>query len=186
MTRSFDVFFDLRLNQHLSRQWRRRGFETPLVLWNENTTWPLSIMQIMVLRNSACCVDDNYRMLYRNSVVGRRGERFHYERVCLQYAPLSSCHCVVWSRGLTTCQLYVSDHLSLYVGQFIVKSILNSWFVSLIEWRLIFLSYVKIYIDSTCWYILSPKCFNLFYFHFHFHLSGSFWIDFGTLYFHIP
>ena len=27
--RSFDVFFDLRLNQQLSKQWRRRWFETP-------------------------------------------------------------------------------------------------------------------------------------------------------------
>ena len=29
MTRSFDVFFYLRLNQQLSKQWRRRRFETP-------------------------------------------------------------------------------------------------------------------------------------------------------------
>ena len=29
VTRSSDVFFDLRLNQHLSKQWRRRWFETP-------------------------------------------------------------------------------------------------------------------------------------------------------------
>ena len=29
VTRSFDVFFDLRLNQQLSKQWRRREFETP-------------------------------------------------------------------------------------------------------------------------------------------------------------
>ena len=28
-TRSFDVFFELRLNQQLSKQWRRRWFETP-------------------------------------------------------------------------------------------------------------------------------------------------------------
>ena len=29
VTRSCDVFFDLRLNQQLSKQWRRRWFETP-------------------------------------------------------------------------------------------------------------------------------------------------------------
>ena len=29
VTRSFDVFFDLRRNQQLSKQWRRRWFETP-------------------------------------------------------------------------------------------------------------------------------------------------------------
>ena len=29
VTRSFDVFFDLRMNQNLSKQWRRRWFETP-------------------------------------------------------------------------------------------------------------------------------------------------------------
>ena len=34
VTRGFDVFFDLRLNQQLSKQWRRRWFETPLrSLW---------------------------------------------------------------------------------------------------------------------------------------------------------
>ena len=30
VTQSFDVFFDLRLNKQLSKQWRRRWFETPL------------------------------------------------------------------------------------------------------------------------------------------------------------
>ena len=29
ITRSFHVFFDLRLNQQMSKQWRRRWFETP-------------------------------------------------------------------------------------------------------------------------------------------------------------
>ena len=29
VTRSFDVFFDLRLNQLLSKQWRRLWFKTP-------------------------------------------------------------------------------------------------------------------------------------------------------------
>ena len=29
VTRSFDVFVELRLNQQLSKQWRRRWFETP-------------------------------------------------------------------------------------------------------------------------------------------------------------
>ena len=29
VARSFDVFFDLRLNKRLSKQWRCRGFETP-------------------------------------------------------------------------------------------------------------------------------------------------------------
>ena len=41
VTRSFDVFFDLRLNQQMSKRWRRRWFETPSrSLWrhcNENT-----------------------------------------------------------------------------------------------------------------------------------------------------
>ena len=30
VTRSFDVSLDLRLNHHLSKQWRRRWFKTPL------------------------------------------------------------------------------------------------------------------------------------------------------------
>ena len=42
VTRSFDVFFDLRLNKRLSKQSRRRWFETPLrLLWrhcNVNST----------------------------------------------------------------------------------------------------------------------------------------------------
>ena len=34
VTQSFDVFFDLRLNKRLSKQWRRPWFETPLYsLW---------------------------------------------------------------------------------------------------------------------------------------------------------
>ena len=31
VTRSFDVFFDLRLNKRLSKHWRGWWFETPLV-----------------------------------------------------------------------------------------------------------------------------------------------------------
>ena len=38
VTRSFDVFFDLRLKQQLSKQWRRRWFETPSrSLWRHCT-----------------------------------------------------------------------------------------------------------------------------------------------------
>ena len=33
VTRSFDVFFDLRLNKRLSKQWRGRWFETPSRSW---------------------------------------------------------------------------------------------------------------------------------------------------------
>ena len=37
VTRSFDVFFDLRLNQQLSKHWRRWWFETPShSLWRHN------------------------------------------------------------------------------------------------------------------------------------------------------
>ena len=46
-TLSFDVFFDLRLNRHLSKQWRRWWFETlPRSLWrhyNEPTECTASI-----------------------------------------------------------------------------------------------------------------------------------------------
>ena len=35
VTRSFDVFFDLHLNEQLSKQWRRRWFET-LMLTNQD------------------------------------------------------------------------------------------------------------------------------------------------------
>ena len=33
VTRSFDIFFDLRLNKRLSKQSRRRWFETPCSVW---------------------------------------------------------------------------------------------------------------------------------------------------------
>ena len=41
VTRSFDVSFDLRLNQHLRKQWRRGWFEMPSrSLWRQcNVTW---------------------------------------------------------------------------------------------------------------------------------------------------
>ena len=41
VTRSFDVFFDLRLNKRLGAQWIRRWFETPLrPLWRHcNVSW---------------------------------------------------------------------------------------------------------------------------------------------------
>ena len=40
VTRSFDVFFDLRLNKRLSKQSRRRWFETPSrSLWRHNNVW---------------------------------------------------------------------------------------------------------------------------------------------------
>ena len=42
VTRSFDVFFDLRLNKRLSKQSRRRWFETPLrSLWRHCNVIPL-------------------------------------------------------------------------------------------------------------------------------------------------
>ena len=41
LTRSFDVFFDLRMNKQLSKKWRRRWFETPVrSLWRHwNAIW---------------------------------------------------------------------------------------------------------------------------------------------------
>ena len=43
VTRSFDVLFDLRLNQRLSKQWKPRWFETPSrSFWRRcNASWPL-------------------------------------------------------------------------------------------------------------------------------------------------
>ena len=42
VTRSFDVFFDLRLNKRLSKQSRRRWFETPSCsLWRHCNVWPV-------------------------------------------------------------------------------------------------------------------------------------------------
>ena len=43
VTRSSDVFFDLRLNRELTKQWRRRWFETPsLPLWRHCNVKPLN------------------------------------------------------------------------------------------------------------------------------------------------
>ena len=40
VTRCFDVFFDLRLKTQLSKQWRRRRFETPArSLWRHNNSF---------------------------------------------------------------------------------------------------------------------------------------------------
>ena len=42
VTRSFDVFFDLRPNQQMSKQWRRWWFETPSSsLWRHCNEFPL-------------------------------------------------------------------------------------------------------------------------------------------------
>ena len=52
VTRSFDVFFDLRLNERLSKQWRGWWFETPLCpLWrhsNDIREMPTLNMKIVV------------------------------------------------------------------------------------------------------------------------------------------
>ena len=52
VTRSFDVFYDLRLNQQLSKQWRRRWFEMPWrSLWhicNAKLLLPLSAAPILI------------------------------------------------------------------------------------------------------------------------------------------
>ena len=46
VTRSFDVFFDLRLNKRFSKQSRRRWFETPSrSLWRHYNAWNVSSQQ---------------------------------------------------------------------------------------------------------------------------------------------
>ena len=50
VTRSFDVFFDLRLNKRLSKQWRRWWFETSLhSLWRQRSdeSWGASFLSYM-------------------------------------------------------------------------------------------------------------------------------------------
>ena len=56
VTRSFDVFFDLRLNKRLSKQSRRRWFETPLrSLWRHchvtSTPWSQALATGLKMRN---------------------------------------------------------------------------------------------------------------------------------------
>ena len=52
VTQSFDVFFDLRLNQQLSKQWKRWWFEMPLhSLWrhsDEFDVWSTSVKKILI------------------------------------------------------------------------------------------------------------------------------------------
>ena len=49
VTRSFDVFFDLRLNKRLSKQSRHRWFETPpRSLWRHCNVWPKFIQRTSV------------------------------------------------------------------------------------------------------------------------------------------
>ena len=70
VTPSFDVFFDLPLNQQLSKQWRRRWFETPThSLWrhcNVRHRWVLASSRkftnaITYLYNSKLCNHDSGR-----------------------------------------------------------------------------------------------------------------------------
>ena len=52
VTHSFDVFFDLRLNKRLSKQWRRLWFETPSrSLWRHcnDTVYELTIQWYVVI-----------------------------------------------------------------------------------------------------------------------------------------
>ena len=50
VTRSFDVFFDLRLRQQLTKQWARRWFETPSCsLWRHCNAFSVSQYRIIDL-----------------------------------------------------------------------------------------------------------------------------------------
>ena len=49
VTRWFDVSFDLRLNKHLGKQWRRRRFETPSSsLWRSCNGFLLLLLQLLL------------------------------------------------------------------------------------------------------------------------------------------
>ena len=54
VARNFDVFLDLRMNKRLSKQWRRRWFETPLhSLWRHckgRPLWFLRLLQLLANR----------------------------------------------------------------------------------------------------------------------------------------
>ena len=57
VTRSFDVFFDLSLNKQLSKQSRRRWFETILCsLWRQCNV----MLQFPLLYTRACCIRERF------------------------------------------------------------------------------------------------------------------------------
>ena len=66
VTRSFDVFFDLRLNKRLSKQSRRRWFETPSrSLWHH-----CNCIFISICEEPSCMIQDSrfkHRLFRRNT-----------------------------------------------------------------------------------------------------------------------
>ena len=80
MTQNFDMFFDLRLNKRLSKQSRRRWFETPLrPLWRycnvadsmfmhteADMKWPLFCRPRfeIILSNANCCIPIQFSLWF--------------------------------------------------------------------------------------------------------------------------
>ena len=55
VTRSFDVFFDLRLNRQLRKQWRRWWFETlPRSLWRYCNVYTLVVVVHFIIAGAIC------------------------------------------------------------------------------------------------------------------------------------
>ena len=67
VTRSFEFFFDLLLNKRLSKQSRRRWFETPSrSLWHHcNGSWCYKLLNVM---QNICCPTDRTQRLFRSDL----------------------------------------------------------------------------------------------------------------------
>ena len=76
VTRSFDVFFDLRLNQQMSKQWRRRWSETPSrrSLWRHcyALSWPMLYQDFDISTHwgrekiAQYSADDTFKFIFLN------------------------------------------------------------------------------------------------------------------------
>ena len=133
MTRSFDVFFDLRLNKPLSKQSRLWGFETQSRSLLRNCNYKPALVQKMDCR----LVGDNPLLLFHwfckctppwmflplDIPSEYRPEHVTFGLLCVTFKFPSrlfcrrvpgfatDCPCGVWCRGLTTCLLYVGPPL---------------------------------------------------------------------------
>ena len=85
-------------------------------------------------------------------------------RMMALFSSLTWTRCVNW---LIHCQYM----FGICMWVFLANLFKISWSVRSIEWRIIFLYHIKIYIDSACWYILPPKYFSLFIFIFIFEID---------------
>ena len=66
VTRSFDVFFDLRLSKRFYKQSRRWWFETPSWSWWQHCNWYVTVLLITLYVTVYPCIDYRYGVIRKN------------------------------------------------------------------------------------------------------------------------